>query len=175
MQAGQPQSTPLANLGFSLSLLPQLAHGVYDPRQWKVSKPRAICSGAPKAGKECTQVKRHFLTIVAVGLCCVIGLLVTGCEDDEDGPAVDVTGTWLFNNYAGQRTTGNLVQNGGVVSGSIGNGQASGTISEYYLEVTVNHPDRLIFVRADVSRDGATMEGDWRFTNSQGTFGATRR
>jgi hypothetical protein len=120
-------------------------------------------------------VKRHLLAIVAVGLCCVIGLLVTGCDDDDDGPAVDVSGTWLFNNYAGQRTTGHLVQNGSVISGNISNGQVSGTISQFYLDLTVNHPTRIIFVRADVSRDGATMEGHWRFTNSQGTFGATRR
>lgn len=120
-------------------------------------------------------MKRYLLAIVAVGLCCAIGLFVTGCEDDDQGPAVDVTGSWLFNNYAGQRTTGNLVQNGNVISGNISNGQVSGTISKYFLDLKVNHPDRLIFVRADVSTDGATMEGSWRFTNSQGTLGATRR
>ena len=121
-------------------------------------------------------MKRFLIAFAVAVLCGSVIPLLSGCDDDDDTPAVDITGQWLVRNYEGQHTPATFTQNGTTVSGWVKTAQIAGTIHGRHVEVRIIYtsPARLVYVDAMVSQDGGMMSGTWRETNAQGTWSAQR-
>ena len=118
-------------------------------------------------------MKRILTRSMVLAMCVTLVACLAGCDDDDDGADVDVTGTWRGTNFIGNGVTVSLTQSGTSITGNAGAIPISGSISGLSITLTGG----IVTCSGTVSADGTSMSGTWVRTGvvpTTGVWSATK-